>query len=91
MRKLDWSHYAPWRELIRRRLMAVFASYRPNYTTCAGKGRSGVRNMLARPLTDQFGRHLIITIGPTMTPWQLLPGELRSRQIALVWRKDARW
>jgi hypothetical protein len=27
--KPDWSRYTAWRELIRRRLMAAFASYRP--------------------------------------------------------------
>jgi hypothetical protein len=27
--KPDWSGYAAWRELIRRRLMAAFAAYRP--------------------------------------------------------------
>jgi hypothetical protein len=39
-----------WPELIRRRLMAAFASYRPELHYMRGPGPK-----LARPLTDQRG------------------------------------
>jgi hypothetical protein len=36
--KTDWSRYTPWRELIRTRLMAAFASYRPELHYMRGRG-----------------------------------------------------
>jgi hypothetical protein len=44
--KPAWFRYTAWRELILRRLMAAFASYRPELHYMRGPGRSGVRSTL---------------------------------------------
>lgn len=48
MRLQNWSRYTPWRELIRRRLTAVFASYRPELHYMRGRGPKW-REKHARP------------------------------------------
>jgi hypothetical protein len=52
--KLDWSPRPPWWGLIRKRLMAVFASYRPELHYMRGPGPKW-REKHAQPTADQLG------------------------------------
>jgi hypothetical protein len=45
---LDGSCNPSWWELMRRRLLTLFPSYRPERHLCAGRGRNGERGTVAR-------------------------------------------
>ena len=52
--KPDWSLHAPWWGLIRRKLMALFVSYRPELHYMRGPGPKW-REKHARPPAEQLG------------------------------------